>query len=163
VIQVDPASVIGIAAASLQFTAVTVRGVLGGIGFLKSLKGTPVRLTELLYDVDKSIVQIVHLRQTLQDPDSGPVRKLGPSQLQALRATVDDGYQATVSLQATLEPLFGSQNAQTQIRTRRIWKSVVSVKIEREIEEKLEKIQWHNNEITRGIQLSGLDAQMQLL
>lgn len=158
----DPVSAVGIAAVSLQFAGVAAKGVLGGIGFLKSLKETPVRLTELLSDVDKSVARIIHLQQTLQGPDSGPVRRLSHGQLLALRATVDDAYQATVSLQATLEPLFGNQNAQTQTKTERMWRSVVSVKMERDIEKKLEKIQRHNDQIMRELQLSGLDIQMQL-
>jgi hypothetical protein len=158
----DPASAVGIAGVSLQFAVVAAQGVLGGIGFLRSLRKTPARLTELLRDVDRSVARIIHLQQTLQDPDSGPVRRLSDGQLLALRATVDDAYQATVSLQAALEPLFGNQNAQTQSRTKKIWSSVVSVKMERDIEEKLQKIQRYNDQIMRELQLSGLDIQIQL-
>jgi len=158
----DPASAVGIAAASLQFAGVTVKGVLGGIGLLKSLKETPVRLTELLRDVDKSVARIIHLQQTIQGPDSGWVRRLSHVQLLALRATVDDAYQAMVRLQVTLEPLFGNQNAETQTRAKRMWRSVVSLKMERDIEEKLETIQRHNDQIVRELQLSGLDIQIQL-
>lgn len=159
----DPVSAVGIAAVSLQFAGVAAKGALGGIGFLKSLKETPVRLAELLRDVDKSVARIIHLQQTLQGPDSGPVRQLSHSQLLALLATVGDAYQAMVSLQTTLEPLFGNQNAQTQTRTKRMWRSVVSVKMERDIEEKLEKIRRHNDQVMRELQLSGLNIQIQLL
>ena len=40
---------------------------------------------------------IIRLQQTLQDPGSSPVRRLADGQFLALRGTVDDAYQATVS------------------------------------------------------------------
>jgi hypothetical protein len=60
-----------------------------------------------------------------------------------------------------LGPLFRTQNAQSQDVTK-LWRSVVSVKMGRDIENKLEKIQRLNNQIMRELQLSGLDIQIQL-
>jgi hypothetical protein len=157
----DPISAVGIAAASLQFAGVAAKGILDTIGFLKSLKEAPVRLTELLCDTDKSVARIIHLQQTLQDPESALVQRLSHSQHAALATIVNDACQTTISLQEMLGPLFRTQNAQSQNVTK-LWRSVVSVKMGRGIENKLEKIQRLNNQIMRELQLSGLDIQIQL-
>lgn len=157
----DPISAVGIAAASLQFAGVAAKGILGAIGFLKSLKEAPVRLTELLCDTEKSVARIIHLQQTLQDPKSALVQRLSHSQHAALATIVNDACQTTISLQEMLGPLFRTQNAQSQNVTK-LWRSVVSVKMGRDIENKIEKIQRLNNQIMRELQLSGLDIQIQL-
>ena len=159
----DPISAVGIAAAALRSASVAAKGVLGAIGLLKSLKETPVRLTELLCDTDKSVTRIIHLQQILQDPESVLVQRLSSSQHSALATIVNDACQTTVILQETLEPLFRNQIAQSQGVTKKLWRSVVSVKMERGLENQLERIQRLNNQIMRELQLSGLDIQIELL
>jgi hypothetical protein len=153
----DPVSAVSVAAASLHFAS----AVLGCIKILIGLKDAPARLIQLLRDVDKSVVRIAHLQQMLQDPASELVQKLNPIQLDTLRAAVDDGYQSVLRFQGSVQPILGDQNGKTQAMTKRIWRSLISVKFERQLEEKLERIRWNDNEILRSLQACGLDLQAQ--
>ncbi len=162
----DPISAIGIAAASAQLAGVAGQGLLLGIGFLKGLKKAPTRLSAVLNDIEVSTARIIHLQETLDDDMSGLSTTLSEYQLSVLRRAVDDACGATAELQALLEPLFGGPtNSGTGARAsaRMLWKEVVSLKVERDIEEKLEKIGRRNDEVLRELQLSGLDIQTRIL
>jgi hypothetical protein len=155
----DPVSAVSVAAASLHFAS----AVLGSIRILIDLKDAPAQLTQLLHDVDKSVVCIAHLQQTLQDPASRLLQKLNPTELETLRATVNDGYQLILSLQSSLQSILGDWNGKAQAMGKRIWRRLVSLKFECELEEKLERIRWNDNEILQSLQACGLDLQAHIL
>lgn len=162
----DPVSAVGIAAASAQFAGVAGKRVLRGIGLLKGLKGTPTRLSALLSDIDKSITRIHHLQGLLDDDQSNLTRLLSPEQVATLRGAVGDAHNATTELQLVLDPLFGPQNnIGTGLRgsAKRLWRDVISVKVEKEIEENIDKVRRMNDEVLRELQLGGLDLETSIL
>ena len=156
----DPLSAIGTVAASVQFADVAFRSILKTIKFLKALEGTPARTKKLLSDVDKSIARIVQIQQTLQSGPDNDLSVLSAVQLAALESSLNDGLRAMSGLQALLEPLVLGQNVHSG--TRRLWNAVVSKKLWPDIEEYLEDIQRHNDNILRELQLSGINMQIWL-
>lgn len=100
----DPVNAVGVAAGAIQFADVSFRALIGMIKVLKRLKETPQRMIELLQDVEKSVQQIHALQNAIQPPNSLSTH-LSATQIQRVRATVDDAYQATNDLQTVLDPL----------------------------------------------------------
>ncbi|EFR05043.1 hypothetical protein MGYG_08048 [Nannizzia gypsea CBS 118893] len=151
----DPVTALGIAAAAVQFAAVAVKGIKGGIGLLMRLDKTPGELKDLLDDVKQSIDRAAQwdtLRLT---------RQLSNEQADALRGAANDAEQAMKDLQATLNSIFPDQNGRAPSVTRRIWRSIISVKKEYEIKAKLERIKRLNDAVTHQLQLCIVDMEMQ--
>ncbi|KAK0646900.1 hypothetical protein B0T16DRAFT_458781 [Cercophora newfieldiana] len=86
----DPVSLAGLTAAAVQFAAIAGKGALKGAGLLKTFRGTPARLAELLADVEKSTGRIVHLLGALEDEQSGMGRLLSAGRRTALKDAVHD-------------------------------------------------------------------------
>lgn len=162
----DPISLVGLTAAAAQFAGVAGKGVLKSIGLLKGLKGTPARLSELLGDLDKSTTRIIRLLVTLRDDQSSLAKLLSTERLQALKGVVGDAGCASNELQSVLEPLFGPQShGSTGLRAgaKKLWRDVVSVTMEKDIEGKLDKARRMNDEVLRELQLAGLDLNASTL
>ncbi|KAK3388497.1 hypothetical protein B0T20DRAFT_364503 [Sordaria brevicollis] len=158
----DPASAIGIAAAAFQFAQLTAKATAKGVGLLRSLKETPSKLKELLSVVEISNKQTASLQESLSDPASTLAAALPHDQLSFLRTNVDEAARITRELQKELESLFGSQK-RGLTGAKKLWRDVLSVKRERALEEKLNKMKWYNGEIERGLQVSVLALAGQIL
>ena len=152
----EPASAVGLAAGTVQFADVGGRALLGMIKLLKDLKETPKRMAELLRDVDKSVERICSLRNAMQQPTS-LFTNLSITQIQRVTKNVDDAYQATVSLQHALEPLFRERNVAMNGWAKRAWRSVVSIQIEKSIAEKIARVERLNWEVISEMQLIKLE------
>ncbi|CAI4212300.1 unnamed protein product [Parascedosporium putredinis] len=106
----DPASALGVAAASVQLSGVAAIAVLRGIGILKTFKETPANLAELLIDVERSILSTLNLRNQLMNPASNLRQRLPSGQHQALHDALDETYEATLGLQEIIEPLLADSS-----------------------------------------------------
>lgn len=158
----DPASALGTAAAAFQFAQLVVKATIKGAGLLKSIKETPAKLKELLSVVETSNQHISQLQQSLTDPISGLVTALPHDQLSFLQANVNEAGRLSTELQKELESLFGNQK-RGLTGAKKIWRDIISVKRERGLEEKLNKIQWYNKEIMRGLQVGLVALSSQIL
>lgn len=126
----DPASALGVAAASVQLSGVAAIAVLRGIGILKTFKETPANLAELLIDVERSILSTLNLRNQLMNPASNLRQRLPSGQHQALHDALDETYEATLGLQEIIEPLLADSSVAAS-RGKRVWKTMVSIKKKR--------------------------------
>lgn len=156
----DPISVLGVAAASLQITEFTVKGICKTMAFLKDLEQKPNELEELLVDTDKWVHRFTHLKHAIQLPSPNPLHQLSPPQLLALESSVDDGLRATTGLQILLEPVIVSLDSVRNRRTK-IWRAVISKRLEPDVKQQLERIKRQNNHIMREFHYSNLDLQIQ--
>ncbi|EEQ29110.1 hypothetical protein McanMca71_000843 [Microsporum canis] len=157
----DPVTALGVAAASVQFAAAAGKSLQVGIQLLRRLKETPGQLRELLDDVTKSIDRITQQQEAILGPAASLKHRLTQTQELDLREAAKDAADAMDDLKAVLDRLFPSQNGQTQSIARKIWTSLVSVKKEREIKGKLERIKRLNGSVTHQLQLISLNLHTQ--
>lgn len=153
----DPVTAIGLAASSIQLAEFGVHVLLGIIKVAKDLKDLPKRLKELLDDVKKSIQRTCSLRDSLQDPASTFAKGITSDQATSLRTVVEDGYQAALALQKKLDRRFGSSPAG---KLSRAWRAIVSLDMEKDVEERMRRIIRLNDEITRQLQVASLESQV---
>lgn len=158
----DPVSALGVAAASVQLSGVAAITVLRGIGILKTFKETPANLAELLIDVERSIPSTLNLRNQLMNPASDLRQRLPSGQHQALYDALDDTYEATLGLQEIMEPLLADSSVVSS-RRKRVWRTMVSIKKEKEIKKKLERVQWLNGQVMKELQITSLHLQADLV
>lgn len=154
----EPISAVGLAAGAVQFADVGSRALLGMIRVLKDLKQTPKRMAELLQDLDMSLQRIYALHNELQQHPSSMFSQLDAVQRQRIADCINTAYQATSSLRVTLDPLFRTQNATSRDWIGRAWRSVVSVTIEKDIEQKVVRIERIKGEVMRELQLANLEV-----
>ncbi|KAM5474627.1 hypothetical protein MferCBS49748_000033 [Microsporum ferrugineum] len=157
----DPVTALGVAAASVQFAAAAGKSLQVGIQVLRRLKETPGQLRELLDDVTKSIDRITQQQEAILGPAASLKCRLTQKQELDLREAAKDAADAMDDLKAVLDRLFPSQNGQTQSIARKIWTSLVSVKKEKEIKGKLERIKRLNGSVTHQLQLISLNLHTQ--
>jgi hypothetical protein len=67
----DPISVLGVAAAAVQFGDVAGRATLQLVKLLKNLNETPKRMKQQLQDVTKSIGRLLALQDMILAPSPG--------------------------------------------------------------------------------------------
>lgn len=151
----DPASIIGIVAAACQFAELAAKGAIKGAGLLKSLRDTPAKLTELLRVVQISKQNMVQLRDHLAHPT---LLSLSTQlQLQSFRDDIDQAHRIAEDLELQIEALVGP-TTQSLRGIKKLWRDVIIVKKEGELNDRFEAIQRYNEQIHRG--LSGLQVAL---
>ncbi|KAH7125857.1 hypothetical protein EDB81DRAFT_860557 [Dactylonectria macrodidyma] len=153
----DPVSVIGVAAASIQFADIGVKALLGSIRTLQNLRDAPKQIAVLLHDVDKSIKRLADLETRLQDDTDPLAQRLSRDQHQTLRDVVSEGCQAVVDFQNTLGRV---KSLPGDSKARKVWKSFLGVEMSRDIEIHLSRIQRQHSETLQQLQLAGLDVAL---
>lgn len=155
----DPITAIGAAASSLQLAGFVFQTTLQTIQFVKDLRDVPAKLKVTLADVAKSLEGLSYLQSELTKPSSKVLSLLDSSQVLRLTTVVENGHTATSVLHARLESVFGQQTASAKhSRLKAAWRSIVSLKMEKEVEEALKRIQRLNEEITRQVQIIQLEC-----
>ena len=142
-------------AAGIQLVSTTAKALLATVKLIRDLKEIPERLTLLLYEVEESIsrlYQSCNMGSTLfQDLDLPRLDRLSTSAL-ALDA-------ALRKIHDVLRPLVcESKRKGRSLRT--LWRSVVLIKVEKELAEKLERLNRLNMEMIRELGLLGLELQL---
>lgn len=159
----DPVSAVGLAASSLQLASFVFTAALRSIRVVKDLKDVPTRLRGCLADTENSVRRLSNLQSTLTDPNSKLRSVLNQSQLSNLESVVRDGHDATEALHRKLESLFPQQTASSsRHRVKAVWKNVVSLGMEKEVEDAARRIQRLNDEIARELQIADLESQVDL-
>ncbi|KAB5570036.1 hypothetical protein GE09DRAFT_693293 [Coniochaeta sp. 2T2.1] len=163
----DPVSAIGLAASSLQLASFAFTAALRSIKLVKDLKDVPAKLRICLADAEKSIHRLSDLQSMLTDPNSKLHQILSTAQILRLKTVVQDGHDATEALHKKLQallPLPRRPQAATRSRDRFIsaWKSVVSLGMEKEVEDAIRRIQRLSDEISRELQVISLESQVNI-
>lgn len=156
----EPVSVAGLAAGAVQFADVGGRALLGTIRLLRNLKQTPERMRELLRDLEKSVQRIQDIQDTAQQPTSNIFSHLGDIQRQRATESINEAYKAIADLQSTLSPVFEKHNTSCPGWTRKAWRSVVSVTMEKDVAQKLDRIERLKRDMMCELQLTEIDTQM---
>ncbi|KAK3317661.1 hypothetical protein B0T19DRAFT_295517 [Cercophora scortea] len=160
----DPVSVIGVAAASLQFAETIFKATLKSIEFVKDLHDIPEILRQQLGDTEKTVQRLSNIRAAIDASGSHLNTRLSESQAVVLRSVLEEGSSAASQLCDQLKPLVGQQQAQPGRRQRleTLWKKVGSVRMKDEVERSIQRIQRLNDEINREMQRTGLEFQAEM-
>lgn len=151
----DPLSVIGGLMAAIQLASTTAQALLTTMKLIDDLKDVPERLASLLSEVDDSISRLCYCC----NEGSKLFQNLDPSQQERLSQTMKAIYSALQDIHNTLTPLLGSSRARVS-PVRRLWKSVLSLKVEKELSERLERLNRLNLEVIRELGIVGLEVQV---
>ena len=148
-------AIIGGLAAGIQLVSTTAKALLATVKLIRDLKEIPERLTLLLYEMEESIsrlYQSCNMGSTLfQDLDLPRLDRLSTSVL-ALDA-------ALRKVHNVLRPLVCDSKRKGR-SLRILWRSVVMIQIEKELAEKLERLNRLNLEMIRELGLLGLEVQL---
>ncbi|KAI5468038.1 hypothetical protein BGZ63DRAFT_450072 [Mariannaea sp. PMI_226] len=155
----DPVTVLGAGAAAVQLAEFGAKGLIGIIRLAKDLRNVPNRLKILLTDVEKALQRIEALHGALQDPASTMVTQLQASQVEALRVLVADAHSTIECVYQKLRHISEPKVQANLGSVRRAWRAMVSLKLEQELEKKLEKIQRINTDLTRQLQVATIEMQ----
>ncbi|RWA10455.1 hypothetical protein EKO27_g4649 [Xylaria grammica] len=151
----DPLSVVGGLAAGIQLVSMGAQALLVTIKLVKDLKDVPQRLLVLLNDVDDSISRLCYSCNA----GSQLFRMLDPPQLDRLAKTATALYPALQDIHKLLEPLVGDRQGQ-KTPVRRLWNSILSLKVQKELAEKLKRLDRLNMEVVRELGTVGLEVQV---
>ena len=153
----DPISIVGAAAAAVQFGDISARAVLESIKLLKNLKETPKRMTQQLQDVTKSIQRMLQLRSAILAPASPVFTRLTSQQRKRIDEAVSDADLAMKSLHQSLQHILPQQTSNTNNSIKSFWRAVVSVTREKDIEEKIQRITRLHQELMQELQVTDLE------
>ena len=157
----DPISAVGLGAGAIQFADIGVKTLIGLFKLLERLKHTPKRMSELLHDMDSTILRIHGLQKAIHEPNS-ILKNLSSAQFQRVEGNLNDAHQTVLDLQNALEPLFRRSDSSGYDWAKDTWRSVVSVSMETRIAEQIARLKWLNGEMMSEIQLVGLEMQARL-
>ncbi|OIW33342.1 hypothetical protein CONLIGDRAFT_171939 [Coniochaeta ligniaria NRRL 30616] len=159
----DPVSAIGLAASSLQLASFVFTAALKSIRLVKDLKDVPARLRVCLADAENSVHRLWNLQSMLADPNSKLGSLLTQSQRCRFESVVRDGHDATEALHKNLGSLFPQQTvSSSRDRVKAAWKNVVSLGMEKEVEDAAKRIQRLNDEIAREFHIINLGSHVDL-
>ncbi|KAF2143126.1 uncharacterized protein K452DRAFT_317361 [Aplosporella prunicola CBS 121167] len=151
----DPLSVLGGLAAGMQLVLTAAKAVLATIKLMKDMKGIPQRISSLLNDVADSISRL----GDSCNAGSKLLQKLETSQVNRLSRCASALYPALKDIHSMLTPLISSNQSKGK-SVRRLWKTLLSLKVERELSEKLGKLNRLNLEVVRELGFIGLEFHL---
>ncbi|KAI1320985.1 hypothetical protein F5Y16DRAFT_75838 [Xylariaceae sp. FL0255] len=150
----DPLSIFGGLGTGIQLVSMGAQTLLAAIKLIKELKGAPQRLCQLLDDVDDSIQRLCQICNA----GSHLYRMLDPVQLDPISRAATALYAVLQDIHKLVEPLKVDMAA-NKMPVRRVWNSIISLKLERELEEKLRRLDMMNIEVIRELGMVGLEVQ----
>lgn len=150
----DPLSIIGGLAAGLQLASIAAQALLATIKLMKDLKEIPKRLATLLSEVDDSISRLCYSCNA----GARIFQSLDPSQMNRISRCAVALRQALEDIHIMLTPLFNNHRGRAK-PVRQLWRSLVSLKIEKELPERLQRLNRLNIEVVRELGIVGLETQ----
>jgi hypothetical protein len=144
----DPINVLGTAA---------VRSLLESIKLLSNLNKTPKRMKQQLSDVTKSIERMLVFRNTILASGSPVFFHLKPQQLKRIDEAVSEANLAMENLHQSLQLLFPQQTSDTNNTMKSLWRAVVSVTKEKDVQEKVQRINRIHQELMRDLLMTDLE------
>lgn len=156
-------AVLGAVAAAAQFAEVSAKVLIKTIRIVKDLREVPSKLSRLLDEVEASTSHVESLCFGILQDGSDICQQLqSPQCLEGLEQTITALYKAMEDVNMFLIPMaeFREGSPAQGRRIARMWKSVVSLKMEKELPEKLERINRLNINVVRELSAVGLQIQM---
>jgi hypothetical protein len=148
-------AIIGTLAAGLQLVLTAAQALLATIKLMKDLREIPERLVSLLDDVDDSISRLCHscssgskLFQIMDNPHMDRLSRCAT----ALHPALSD-------IHNMLMPLFVNKRGRAN-PARNLWRSFISLKVEKELHYKLQRLNRLNIEVVRELGIVGLETQV---
>ncbi|KID83676.1 hypothetical protein MGU_09062 [Metarhizium guizhouense ARSEF 977] len=158
-------AVLGAVAAAVQFAEAAAGALVKTIGVVRGLREVPPKLARLLSEVEASTSHVESLCSSLSPQHGGSdMSKQIQSQahLDGLLETMTALYKATQDVNSFLAPMaeFGQVSTAKGRRMARMWKSIVSLKMDKELPDKLERLNRLNINVVRELSLVGLQVQV---
>ncbi|KAI1749442.1 hypothetical protein F4782DRAFT_542182 [Xylaria castorea] len=151
----DPFSIVGGLGAGIQLVSMGAQAFLVTIKLIKDLKDVLQRLVLLLNDVDDSISRFCYSCNA----GSQLFRMLDLPQLDRLSRTATALFPALQDIHDLLE-LWINDRQGRKTSVRRLWNSILLLKIEKELLEKLKRLDRLNMEVVRELGTVGLEVQV---
>ncbi|OTB03010.1 hypothetical protein M426DRAFT_322237 [Hypoxylon sp. CI-4A] len=159
----DPLTILGAAAASFQFAGYAIKGLLQAIELAEAAQNAPKRMIQLLHHIDREVASV----NTLLSSDSPVFHHLSVMQYARISVSAIEARKAMEEIQRDLWPLADicENTSKPDERGRRIikmWKSLMSIKKEKDLEVKLKFLEKLNASLLRELQISGIEMQSTL-
>ncbi|KAF5675335.1 hypothetical protein FCIRC_7318 [Fusarium circinatum] len=151
----DPLSIVGGVAAGLQLVSAAGKALLATIKLLQDLQEVPGQLAELLREVDDSISRLCYSCRG----GSQAFGNLDPAQEKRLISIADSLHPILQEIHSMITPLFSDRKGKRQAMSQ-LWDSIISLKVEKELSQKLERLNRLNIEMVRELGVVGLEVQL---
>jgi hypothetical protein len=151
----DPITILGAVAASAQLVELTVKALLKTM----DLRHIPKKMAVLFEDVEKSTTRVRHIFSVLLEPGSEVFHQLDPTQFGSLSKVAMELRQAMDEVNTTLKPFVQPGGLGKEKASQRIWRSVMSVKLEKDVLEKLERIDRLNHQVNQQLAVTNVGLQ----
>lgn len=158
----EPLTVLGAAAASVQLVELAARSIMGATNSARHLREIPERTAELLVDVDRSAQRIVNMSALLK-PSAHALRSLSTEQSARLSNCTLQASQAMDDLRQLLTSLCddgGPGHSRGKAAVQRTWKAVMAVYKQDQVTEMLSKVDRLNLEVVRELEFVSLEMQV---
>lgn len=147
-------AIFGGLAAGMQLVQTAAEALLATIKLMRALKGIPEKLALLLNDVDDSITRLCNSCNA----GSKLFLSLDQAKTERLSQCATALYPVLQEIHRMLIPLIKDHKGRSG-PFRRLWKTLVSLSVEKELSEKLERLDRLNIEIVRELGMIGLEMQ----
>ncbi|RKL45848.1 hypothetical protein BFJ72_g3395 [Fusarium proliferatum] len=151
----DPLSIVGGVAAGLQLVSAAGKALLATIKLLQDLQEVPGQLAQLLREVDDSISRLCYSCRG----GSHAFGNLDPVQEKRLVSIADSLHPVLQEIHNMITPLFSDRQGKRKAMSQ-LWNSIISLKVEKELSQKLERLNRLNIEMVRELGVVGLEVQL---
>ncbi|KAK9783949.1 putative Fungal N-terminal domain-containing protein [Seiridium cardinale] len=151
----DPLTILGAAAASAQMASYAVKGVLRTAQLFKEINHAPSQALDLLSYIEREATAVNRLLR----PDSPVFSQLSTSQYAQLCPYAIDARKALEAVQKVLQALEDDHKNPEGKLVPRVWKSIITAKVVRDIESDLKVIERLNASLIRELNVSGFETQ----
>lgn len=153
----------GPVASGLQLAEGSFKGLVKTVRMVKHLREVPYKLAKLLEEMETSASHFEHLCSDLLKHDSELHKHIqSPSLLNRVIHTVTALREAIDEINEFLSPLaeFGTEAETKSLPINRLWKSVVSLRMEKELPNKLERLGRLHTNLLRELSVVGIELQL---
>ncbi|PTB68910.1 hypothetical protein BBK36DRAFT_1113353 [Trichoderma citrinoviride] len=154
---------IGAIAAGLQLAEGSAKALIKTIRIIKALREVPPKLAKYLQEIEASTSQVERLCYNLLQTESKFYQQLKSlSHTDGLINTLATLHEATQEVNQFLLPFadFAPAAATRAKPGRWLWKSITSLKMEKDLPHRLERLERLNGEVIRELTAVGLQVQM---
>ncbi|EGR47332.1 uncharacterized protein TRIREDRAFT_122724 [Trichoderma reesei QM6a] len=154
---------IGAIAAGLQLAEGSARALIKTIRIINALREVPQKLARYFQEIEASTTHVEHLcRNLLQDESKFYQQLKSLSHTDGLIKTLATLHEATEEVNEFLLPFAEFAPSPTAIAKpgRWLWKSITSLKMEKDLPHKLKRLERLNGEVIRELTAVGLQVQM---
>lgn len=139
----DPVSAFGIATGAAGLADVGARALLGCVIFLRDLKKVPKEMRTLLSDLEASVIRLSAVRDAWGQDTSVLSTGLDVLDRQRLQGIIEEGHTTSAKLCDRLRLLLDDSEGSN------IWRGVVCMVAQNDIESDIHRINRLNGEVTR--------------